>query len=310
LGVVERHLLLSGALFQTNVTNARESVNTTVNKQTVPIVSAGAALSDPRHRSRSCRQDHGQMERVRRHRADEVAGDEVAGSLGRPCIVPDKRRPAAGQHCQPVVQPAQQISNRRPVGGWRTGGLSFRDVRRHLACRKPGHVRCPSFWRFDSFAEAKIDKNWTAKLFVNNIFNKLYYTAFLSKCGAVHSGSTRPDRGDSAFSEVLIVDAMLICIPDVLSKAMWRIFAASWTNVHGKTDVRPPAPNRRWSRATSSYHRTARYRAQTRQPRDLGVDGQSAVHLGGGAAADISRRCSTVTTPRTTTVSASTSTMR
>jgi catecholate siderophore receptor len=36
----------------------------------------------------------------------------------------------------------------------------------------------PSFWRFDSFAEAKIDKNWTAKLFVNNIFNKLYYTAF------------------------------------------------------------------------------------------------------------------------------------
>jgi catecholate siderophore receptor len=36
----------------------------------------------------------------------------------------------------------------------------------------------PSFWRFDSFVEAKIDKNWTAKLFVNNIFNKLYYTAF------------------------------------------------------------------------------------------------------------------------------------
>ena len=25
--------------------------------------------------------------------------------------------------------------------------------------------------------EAKIDKNWTAKLFVNNIFNKLYYDA-------------------------------------------------------------------------------------------------------------------------------------
>jgi len=36
----------------------------------------------------------------------------------------------------------------------------------------------PSFWRFDTFVEAKIDKNWTAKLFVNNIFNKLYYTAF------------------------------------------------------------------------------------------------------------------------------------
>jgi catecholate siderophore receptor len=35
----------------------------------------------------------------------------------------------------------------------------------------------PSYWRFDAFAEAKIDKNWTVKLFVNNVFNKLYYDA-------------------------------------------------------------------------------------------------------------------------------------
>jgi catecholate siderophore receptor len=33
----------------------------------------------------------------------------------------------------------------------------------------------PSYWRFDAFAEAKISKHWRAKLFVNNIFNKLYY---------------------------------------------------------------------------------------------------------------------------------------
>ena len=33
----------------------------------------------------------------------------------------------------------------------------------------------PSFWRFDAFAEAKIDKHWTARLLVKNIFNKLYY---------------------------------------------------------------------------------------------------------------------------------------
>jgi len=35
----------------------------------------------------------------------------------------------------------------------------------------------PGYWRFDSFAEARIDKNWKVKLFVNNIFNKLYYDA-------------------------------------------------------------------------------------------------------------------------------------
>jgi catecholate siderophore receptor len=35
----------------------------------------------------------------------------------------------------------------------------------------------PSYWRFDTFVEAKIDKNWTVKLFVNNIFDKRYYDA-------------------------------------------------------------------------------------------------------------------------------------
>jgi catecholate siderophore receptor len=35
----------------------------------------------------------------------------------------------------------------------------------------------PGYWRFDTFAEARIDKNWKVKLFVNNIFNKLYYDA-------------------------------------------------------------------------------------------------------------------------------------
>jgi catecholate siderophore receptor len=34
-----------------------------------------------------------------------------------------------------------------------------------------------SYWRFDTFVEARIDKNWTVKLFVNNIFDKRYYDA-------------------------------------------------------------------------------------------------------------------------------------
>jgi catecholate siderophore receptor len=35
----------------------------------------------------------------------------------------------------------------------------------------------PSYWRFDTFAEAKLNENWKLKLFVNNIFNKTYYDA-------------------------------------------------------------------------------------------------------------------------------------
>ncbi len=50
----------------------------------------------------------------------------------------------------------------------------------------------PSFWRFDAFAEAKIDQHWTAKLFVNNIFNKLYYTAlYQSATPFVYEGAGR-----------------------------------------------------------------------------------------------------------------------
>ena len=36
----------------------------------------------------------------------------------------------------------------------------------------------PDHWRFDVFLEYKLDKNWTTKLFVNNIFNTTYYDAF------------------------------------------------------------------------------------------------------------------------------------
>ena len=36
----------------------------------------------------------------------------------------------------------------------------------------------PDYWRFDTFLEGKIHKNWRWKMFVNNIFNKLYYDAF------------------------------------------------------------------------------------------------------------------------------------
>ncbi len=65
-------------------------------------------------------------------------------------------------------------------------------------------TQLPSFWRFDTFAEAKIDKNWKVKLFVNNIFNKLYYTASVPERDAVRSGSAGPDGGAADLREVLI----------------------------------------------------------------------------------------------------------
>jgi catecholate siderophore receptor len=36
----------------------------------------------------------------------------------------------------------------------------------------------PDYWRFDAFVEGYFLKNYEWKIFVNNIFNKLYYDAF------------------------------------------------------------------------------------------------------------------------------------
>ncbi len=39
----------------------------------------------------------------------------------------------------------------------------------------PDPTVLPSFWRFDTFAEAKIGPYTTLKLYVANIFNRTYY---------------------------------------------------------------------------------------------------------------------------------------
>jgi catecholate siderophore receptor len=36
----------------------------------------------------------------------------------------------------------------------------------------------PDYWRFDAFVEGYFLKNYEWKIFVDNIFNKLYYDAF------------------------------------------------------------------------------------------------------------------------------------
>jgi catecholate siderophore receptor len=186
----ERHLLLTGALFQTNVTNARESMNiTSVKNQTAacpynisaggsqPCVSAGAAY------------------RIRGIDL-EVAGkitdkwSVFGGIVLMKTAVTKSLVPSADPALYPtnVGLPLANIANQsfsllskyQIDDRWEVGGQAVYRSAMYggtLLAANQG-TSLPSFWRFDSFAEAKIDKNWTAKLFVNNIFNKLYYTAF------------------------------------------------------------------------------------------------------------------------------------
>jgi catecholate siderophore receptor len=106
------------------------------------------------------------MERLCRPGADENARRSVGHGV--------QYRSAARLRCRPVLQ-RPDLTDNFEVGGQATyrskiyGGT--------LLAADSGTV-LPSYWRFDSFIDGKVMKNWKWKLFANNIFNKLYYDAF------------------------------------------------------------------------------------------------------------------------------------
>jgi catecholate siderophore receptor len=187
----DRHLLVSGALFQTNVTNARESVNvtaanptasgcvynTTIGGSSQPCITAGAAY---------------QIRGIDLEVAGKITDkwSVFGGLVLMKSEVTKSLVPSADPALYPtnVGLPLANIANQsfsllskyQIDDRWEVGGQAVYRSAMYggtLLAANQG-TSLPSFWRFDSFAEAKIDKNWTAKLFVNNIFNKLYYTAF------------------------------------------------------------------------------------------------------------------------------------
>jgi catecholate siderophore receptor len=185
----ERHLLVSGALFQTNVTNARESMNitSTANQTaacpynvtiggTQPCISAGAAY-----------EIHGIDLEVTGKITDKwsvfgglvLMKSEVTKSL----VPPANTALFSTNVGLPLANTANQsfslLSKYQIDDRWEVGGQALYRSKIYggtLLAANQG-TSLPSFWRFDTFAEAKIDKNWKVKLFVNNIFNKLYYNA-------------------------------------------------------------------------------------------------------------------------------------
>jgi catecholate siderophore receptor len=172
----DRHLLVSGALFQTNVTNARESVNTTVNGVTVPIISAGAAY-----------QVRGVDLEVAGKITDKwsVFGGLVLmkSAVTKSLVPPADTALYSTNVGLPLANIANQsfsmLSKYQLTDMWEIGGQAIYRSKIYggtLLAANQG-TSLPSYWTFNAFAEAKINKNWQVKLFVNNIFNKLYYTA-------------------------------------------------------------------------------------------------------------------------------------
>ena len=163
----ERHLLVTGALFQTEVSNAREAIPT-------GLPNAGQIVAGAAYRVQGI--DLGVTGKITQKWSiygglvlmrTEVTNSIVPTNIGLPLAN------IANQSFNVLTK--YKVTDQWEIGGQATyrseiyGGT--------LLVANQGTV-LPSYWRFDAFTEYKIDQHWTAKLFVNNIFDKLYYDAF------------------------------------------------------------------------------------------------------------------------------------
>lgn len=189
----DRHLLLTAALFQTTKDNAREAQNvnsvatasalgcvypagTTGN---ISCITAGSA-----YRIRGI--DLGVSGKI----TDKwsvfgglvLMQSEVTASNVRPANMPAPLLYTTNVGL-PLANVAHQsfsmLSKYQFNDIWELGGQAVYRSKIYggsLLAANAG-TSLPSYWRFDVFAEAKINKNWQLKLFVNNIFDKRYYDA-------------------------------------------------------------------------------------------------------------------------------------
>jgi len=188
----DRHLLVTAALFQTEKENAREAQN---------VSSAGAAAKVP-----GCTYNlpagSGNVSCITAGAAYRVRGIDLGvggkitdkwsvfgGLVLMQSEVTKSLAPSANTTLYPtnVGLPLANIAHQsfsmltkyQLNDTWELGGQAVYRSKIYggtlLAANQGTSI--PSYWRFDAFAEAKIDKHWTAKLFVNNIFDKRYYDA-------------------------------------------------------------------------------------------------------------------------------------
>ncbi len=186
-----RHLLLTAALFQTTKENAREAFNVTATNNTaacpyppgttgnVSCIIAGAA-----YYVRGI--DLGVGGKIT-DKWSVFGGLVLMQSQVTQSNVPQKFLPQPLLYSSNVGLPLANVAHQsfsmltkyQLTDVWELGGQAVYRSKIYggtlLAANQGTSI--PSYWRFDAFAEAKVNKNWTVKLFVNNIFDKRYYDA-------------------------------------------------------------------------------------------------------------------------------------
>ncbi|MCP3390366.1 TonB-dependent receptor [Bradyrhizobium sp. CCGB12] len=187
----DRHLLLTAALFQTEKENARESQNITAatatatcpypvtvpaTTGTVSCITAGAA-----YRIRGI--DLGVGGKIT-DKWSVFGGLVLMQSEVTKSLAPSPNTALYPTNVgRPLANVAHQsfsmLSKYQLNDTWELGGQAVYRSKIYggtlLAANQGTSI--PSYWRFDAFAEAKIDQHWKLKLFVNNIFDKRYYDA-------------------------------------------------------------------------------------------------------------------------------------
>ena len=186
----DRHLLLTAALFQTEKENAREARN--VNNATA-AAALGCVYPTGTSGNISCI-TAGAAYRIRG--IDLGVGGKITdkwsvfgGLVLMESEVTKSLAPSANTALYPtnvglqLANVAHQsfslLTKYQLTDVWELGGQAVYRSKIYggtlLAANQGTSI--PSYWRFDTFAEAKINQNWTVKLFVNNIFDKRYYDA-------------------------------------------------------------------------------------------------------------------------------------
>jgi catecholate siderophore receptor len=153
----DRHLLVTGALFHTEKDNARETVG--------GVLASGAAY---------------QVEGIDLEVSGKITDRwSVFGGLVlmRSKVTQSALASNIGLQMANIAHESfSMLSKYRFDGGWELGGQAvYRSKIYGGTFGANTGTELPSYWRFDAFVEKKIDKNWTMKLYAQNLTNKLYY---------------------------------------------------------------------------------------------------------------------------------------
>ncbi|MBH5367087.1 TonB-dependent receptor [Bradyrhizobium glycinis] len=157
--LADRHLLVTGALFQTTKNNARETVNS--------VLTSGAAyrIQGIDLEAEGKITDRWSIFGGLVLMQSKVTQSGVASNLGL-------------QLANIAHQSFSMLTKYKFDDGWELGGQAVYRSKLYGGTFAANTNQLPSYWRFDAFVEKKIDQNWSMKFYAQNLTNKLYYDSF------------------------------------------------------------------------------------------------------------------------------------